>query len=106
MVTNGQLINCTLLSDYAEDELHYTCLKLYEGGYLNAMLISTLGFASPMIARVQDLTFKGHEFIETIRPKPIYNKAKSKIASTVGSASLEILSSVASSIATKMLGIN
>ncbi len=94
-----------LLPDYTENEIHYACLKLHEGGYLNALTAQGFGIAPSMIARIQDLTFDGHELLGTIRPQSVYEKTKKKVLKELGSASLSIFSSVASSVAKSMLGL-
>ena len=87
----------TLLPNYAEDELQYVCLKLHEGGYLNVLTINVLGCASPLVARIHDLTFAGHEFLETIRPKTVFEKTKS-IAKNLGTQSLSAITQIATSV--------
>lgn len=93
------------LSNYTEDELEYTCLKLYEAKYINAITMTTLGVSGPQIFAIQDLTYAGHQFLDTIRSHKVLEETKSKITDILGSASIEIISKVASSIATKLLGL-
>lgn len=93
------------LPNYSVDELEYTCLKLNEGGYIKAVTMSTLEFVSPRIISVQELTYAGHQFIDNIRNDYVFDETKTQIANTVGSASMNIISNVASTIILKLLGL-
>lgn len=92
----------TFLPDYTTEDLHYTCLKLLEGGYLNAVPINKLRCASPVICRIRDLTFSGHEFLETIRPKTVFDKTKST-AKKLGTQSLGAIVQIATSVLSEVI---
>lgn len=77
----------SLLPNYSEDELTYTCLKLKEGGFLKIFDIPVnRGF---IVNEIQQLTYEGHQFLENIRDQSTWNKVKQKLP-LLGSSSLFI----------------
>lgn len=94
---------CSLLDNYDSKEVEYACLKLAETQYLRVMYGKKGPF--PEIINITDITYEGHEFLNTIRPEEVYEQAQQKIKSQIGSVSLEVFKTVASSIALKFLGI-
>ncbi len=82
------------LPAYTYNELWYTCLKLEEGGYLDLMTFSQIGSHYPGIKQINDLTFFGHEFLNTIRPETTWDKTKD-VAKKIGTSSLESIGEIA-----------
>lgn len=85
---------CEALPDYPREEIAYTIKKLDEAGYINAII----QFASGRIIyrlTVVELTYEGHEFIDTIRPENVWDKV-SKVISNVSSISLPVLQQIGS----------
>ena len=93
------------LNNYSNDEIEYTCLKLSEANLLNVISISMSASVSERISKVQDLTYFGHELLNNLRSKSVFDKAKNIISEKIGSASIEIISKVASKIICCILGI-
>lgn len=90
-----------LLTDYSEDELQYHCIKLHEAGFLKAITVRSL--RSPLqIARIQDLTFEGHQFLANIRSDKNWNTTK-KIAKSIGANSISAITQIASNIVTSLI---
>lgn len=85
------------LPKHSRDEIHYTCVKLYEGKFINAELKPYPGKAIPMITEIKSLTYEGHKFIDTVRDNTIWKKTKNTI-SDIASVSFSILQSVASQL--------
>lgn len=86
------------LPSYSMDDLQYSCQKLYEGGFINAIPhFLDKGHYIFEIGTIHSLTYKGHEFLETIRPESVYTKLKNggKSACT---KSLELLYELGKSI--------
>ncbi|NFO86494.1 DUF2513 domain-containing protein [Clostridium botulinum] len=86
----------------SKDEIHYACLKLSEGGYLN---ISTLPIAMQDvlgISSIEDLTFQGHEFLADIKADTNWNKTKD-VAKKVGSFSLNTLKDIAAQVIAEVI---
>lgn len=85
----------SLLPNYSEDELTYTCLKLKEGGFLKIFDIPVnRGF---IVNEIQQLTYEGHQFLENIRDQSTWNKVKQKLP-LLGSSSVQAIMSVASQV--------
>ncbi len=93
------------LPEYSEDELSYTCYKLYEAELLNVMVVRIAGYVEPQVARIQSLTFSGHEYLENIRSPKIWQETKSFIKNAASNASLAIIGEVAKKLTLKSLGI-
>lgn len=89
------------LPDYTEDELQYHCVKLHEGGYLDAITARTL--RSPVqIARINDLTYNGHQFLADIRSDNNWNKVK-EVAQNVGAGSISTFKDIAANVITHLI---
>ncbi|MDC2805584.1 DUF2513 domain-containing protein [Leuconostoc suionicum] len=93
------------LSHKADTQLAgYTLDKLFEAGFIeHKPLISNTRYA---FLESGNLTYNGHSYLDNIRDNTIWKNTKSKISSTVGSASLEIISKVASELIARSLGLN
>lgn len=85
------------LPQYSEEELNYTCLKLIEGGLLDAQLESYLGETMPDIC-INCLTYHGHEFLDTIRENQNLAKVKDT-AKKAGIFSLKAPGEIAQGVA-------
>lgn len=66
------------------------------------MIVDSYRYNGYAIKSINELTFDGHEFIETIRPKTVWDKTK-HIVSQAGTASLAVISDIASSCATEFI---
>jgi hypothetical protein len=78
----------------------YALERLDEAGYINAKIVKTMN-PSTMIY-VSSISWKGHEFLDTIRPQPVWDKTIAT-ASKVGSTSLTVLSQIAVTVATQLI---
>lgn len=90
---------CEKLPQYNFEDIWYTCLKLKEGGYLDVLTLETLNCPKPQIARIKDITFQGHEFLNSVRGETNWEKTKD-IAKKTGAFSLKALSSIAQGVVT------
>lgn len=89
---------CDQLSSYTEENIHYTCLKLEEGGYLTLITFSGLRMPMPAIKQISDITFQGHEFLNSIRETSNWGKVKA-VAKRAGTFSLQSLGTIAQEVA-------
>ena len=92
--------NCLL--HYSSEQILYTLINLYEGAYINAQLIRSSD-GQLITFRVYDMTFQGHEFLEKIRSDTVWNQKLKPVFTTIGSMSLEVISSVANSAITSLV---
>ena len=86
------------LPNYTEEDLWYTCIKLEEGGYLDLMTAQYLRMPLPSIQQINDLTYSGHEFLNTIREQGTWDKVKG-VAKKAGVFSLKTLGEIAQEVA-------
>lgn len=97
---------CKQLSQYTEDELTYTCIKLKEAELITAIILEADYFTR--IYCLNDLTYDGHQFLADIRSQNIWNKTKdvaSKVGSMSASAIMQIASGIVSSVIKNELGL-
>lgn len=86
-----------LLKDFSNDEL------IYHINYcMEANLLSSDSPYNAYQIVIQDLTPKGHEFLENIRDNKIWSGVKD-VAAKVGSKSLDSVSLIASNIITQLI---
>lgn len=90
------------LSSYAEEDIIYTCLKLYEAGFIIAEVYDINGFGLPEIKYISDITYEGHQFLADIHSDTIWNGAKN-VAMKVGINSLNGFSQIVASIVTMLI---
>lgn len=79
---------------YSEDQLEYTCLKLYEAGYLDITTVTVPRRTVPGIYSINELTYDGHELLGTISSNKVLETTK-KICAEIGVSSLKGISQVA-----------
>ena len=82
------------LSKYSDDDKHYTIQKLFEGHYIEGDVIPPNCYHSFDVAHIRELTLRGHDLIDNMRPEPVWTKTKN-ILTKVGDLSLDIMSTVA-----------
>lgn len=80
---------------------HFQLLE--EAGLLEANLL-TLESSGPMDGTVKRLTWSGHEFLDATRDEGVWKKTKLLVGSKLGSASFEVIKTVAIKIALGQLG--
>ncbi|MBS0977434.1 DUF2513 domain-containing protein [Levilactobacillus brevis] len=90
-----QVIKFSNISDlYDLDTFYYTFIELIDGGFVDGRKYQQM----PDAYAFTKITYKGHEFLDNIRDDTNWKETKSTIASKMGSASLNIFSSVAAKL--------
>lgn len=97
----NEFSNYPLLSAYSYNEFVYHVTKLGDENYLDVQFDPM--FHEPY--RIFDLTWNGHELIQSIGNDSVYNKTKDKIFSTVGSVSIEVFKLLATETSKNLLGL-
>lgn len=97
-------INNLQLKDYSTVELMYTTKKLFEADFLICDNSIEIDDEYPIML-VNSITYKGHQFLDSIRDDKIWQNTK-KTISKLTSASLPIIQEVASSLIKSSLGLN
>lgn len=81
---------------YTEDDIWYTIYNLKEIHFIEGR-INDAGKHKMMFCDIENITWNGHQFLNTIRPETIWEATKSK-AKQIGGMSLHGLSMVSMSI--------
>jgi hypothetical protein len=120
MQRNLELIRTILLecesseSGYPPDSVHekaqndsvygYHCYLIVDAGLAEGADVTHCGSDSPVYL-ITKLTFKGHDFLDATRDQGVWDRTKTKIASTVKTATLEIVMDVAKAFIRHQLGL-
>ncbi|WP_282803281.1 DUF2513 domain-containing protein [Secundilactobacillus kimchicus] len=92
------------LSDkWDQNELIYCVIQLNDAEMLDSGAVKQGGSVS--LNQINQLTWKGHEYLDNIRDNNVWAKTKETVLSKVSSASLNIFSSVAAKIISSELGL-
>lgn len=83
------------LKDYNYDDVIYSIKKLNDEKFIEALNTSTLTDCSFII---KELSWDGHQLLDTIRPQKVWDSTKEKIKS-LGSTSLKVMLDVATKAA-------
>lgn len=95
------------LSGYSPDDIAYTAIKLTEAGYINsfdAMQGVNNAKFFPEHYIIKDITFSGHEYLNSIRDSRIWSAVKKEI-SALSSVSLPIIQQIAQRLILKQLNL-
>lgn len=80
---------------------------LFDAGYLTGDPDRTIAILPhPGRVLITGITWRGHEFLDAVRDDTVWQKTKAKLTATGGSATLEIVTQVATSILKQMLGLS
>ncbi|WJP97102.1 DUF2513 domain-containing protein [Macrococcus bovicus] len=88
---------------YKRDDILYTLQKLHEAGFISW----TPNWASGKLITyaINDITWNGHQFLDDVRGDIVWEETK-KHASKLGSVSIPVLQTVASSFINGTLGLS
>ena len=89
------------LKDYSYDDVLYSFIKLSEAGFINGKP-QPAGNNPAYVFITTSITYEGHKFIDSVRDDKVWSATK-KISSKVASVSLDILTTIATNVLTKML---
>lgn len=98
------------LSKYDEEQIWGHKKLLIDSGLVKGKLFEE---PSPQVRKksvvvgedIQGLTWKGHDFLDSARSETVWKKAKMKLASTVGTASFEVIKALLISLAKSEIGL-
>lgn len=89
-----ELMQSKNLLSTPEDDIRYTIVKLLEGRYIEGKLSPQNSGVNFNIVNISQLTLRGHDLLDNIRPEPVWNKTKD-VLHKVGDFSLGIMTQVA-----------
>lgn len=84
------------LSQYTEEDVFYSVYNLYQIKYIEGK-INDVGNKKMFFCEINNITWDGHQFLNTIRPKTVWEATKDG-ASKLGVMSMHALSSIAMKI--------
>lgn len=96
-------INKLQLKSYSLEELLYTTEKLSQADYLTYYPLEIDDEYSILL--VDSITYKGHQFLDTVRDNQVWDKTK-KVLSFLKSVSIEITSETASKVINHLIDRN
>ncbi|MCU7712980.1 DUF2513 domain-containing protein [Priestia sp. JV24] len=99
------LLRFQLLEKYSEEELLYTVLKLKEANFIDAHIESVESGSVITNAYVSQMTWHGHEFLDTIRDPEVWKQTKVAVSKVAG-VSLSMLATVAGDLLLKKLNLS
>ncbi len=88
---------------YTEEQIKYHAVLLSEAGLVKVIDVTSMGSKSPE-AIVTQLTWEGHEFLDSARENQIWNQAKD-IINKIGGASIQIWIILLTEIIKRKLGL-
>jgi len=88
-------------SDYTEEDIWYSVYNLQEVQFIEGK-IQDIGKHKMAICDIGNITWNGHQFLNDIRPKTIWNATKDG-AQKIGNMSIRTLSFIASEITKKII---
>jgi hypothetical protein len=80
-------------------------VELMEEARLLEAGIARASGAGAIAARIERLTWPGHDFLDSVRSDTVWQKTKATILEKVGSASFDVIKAVATAVALKSLGL-
>lgn len=89
------------LPDYDKNDIAYTCDKLYEAGFIKAVIKNYIRNQS-VVVKVTDITYEGHQFLENIRSQNVWSKVKEN-ATKIGSFSIPVLQQIATTVISDLI---
>ena len=86
-----------LSDDYSVEDIFYSAYNLEQAGFLDANFL--FGDGRIVDGVIFNITYSGHQFLQQIRPKTVWDKSKS-VFKNIGTISVDIIKSVTSTILT------
>ncbi|WP_138090900.1 DUF2513 domain-containing protein [Halalkalibacterium halodurans] len=91
------------LQCYTVEDILYSFKQLDSAGYIEIREFKALRVPFDFIFK--EITWSGHEFLKNIKDDSVWSKAKEKVSSSVGTASISILSATATAVIKNKLGL-
>lgn len=85
-----------LIDKYEENDIGYTVFQLIDANFIKGN-INTPGRNNKVVANIYDITWTGHDLLNSIRPQPVWNAVKQN-ATNLGIKSIRGLASLAGNI--------
>ncbi|WP_161495833.1 DUF2513 domain-containing protein [Bradyrhizobium japonicum] len=96
------------IEGWTDDQIDYHVVQLEDAGFIEASIDSVPDNEDPdlvhVVYSVRRLTYKGHEFVETVRDATIWRKVKEK-AKVAGAVTLPALMQVGAAFIKSQIGL-
>ena len=97
-------IICSKTPSYTYDEVMYACAVAHKSGYITGFEVYKDAQPIPEIWDITGLTINGHEFLESIRDKGMFQKVKDTLAKAGAAITVETISRTVSILIQRALG--
>jgi hypothetical protein len=88
------------LFEFTEEDIYYTASKLVEAKYITVAYKDV----APRHLIIKEITWVGHDYLDSIRDTKVWNEIKSKTKDLSGVA-LDVIKSLAIEVTKNMLGL-
>ena len=85
-----------MIDKYEENDIAYTVFQLIDANFIKGN-INTPGRNNKVVANIYDITWAGHDLLNSIRPQPVWNAVKQN-ASKLGINSIRGIAVLAGNI--------
>ena len=89
-----------LLCDYTDNEIFYSVIKLEEAGFIS---VHRYGDEAEHIRSVYDITYNGHQYLDTVRSPKMWESIKSTAKEKAVDLSFLAISAIAEKLMSKFL---
>ena len=93
---------CSKLPQYSSEEISYCLLKMREGNLIDVRTANAMNVAMPLIVKIRDITYDGHEFLDNVRLPSTWDKVK-ETATSVGAFSIDAMKAIAVNVVTNLI---
>lgn len=80
---------------YNRDDIWYSVYLLHQAGYIEANIVNS-GTYTMLKCEIKNITWEGHQFLNTIRPQPLWETIKAKALEIGGGLSMTAMGTAAS----------
>lgn len=94
----------TIDTDYSRELIVYHVRIMTEAGLIESYIKPDKATV-PQTCLILSLTWQGNDLLDAIESETVWRELKQRLAQTVGTVSLDVLKSLAISIATKQIGL-
>ena len=88
------------LPKFSSDDIEYSILKLDEAGFITAHIVNYDNGC--IIMSVNDISYNGHQFLETIRDTKVWSQTKS-ICGKIGSFAIDVIAKVSAEVISNLI---
>lgn len=103
--TSGFALEPPKVNGYSKEQIVYHVYIMAQGGLLEAQPTQNQAAVIPMDFSFINLTWVGHEFIDTARDEGVWKKAKTIAGEKLGTISVGAMTQLLSSLVKSQLGL-